>query len=214
MPELPLAIDELVDAIDAAGAGILLGLPDAPLHTSCELADWTLFELADMLAIGDGNARRPWQDRWVSDRALCDTPPQADLVLAASSCPEALKCLLSQQPFSSQRFSRHGERFCYLKVRVDAANDEGRLHYRTELEDTLDRALVPGRLGCVVGNGLGHDHVYVDLALSNVDAAIAVLKSRLARAGVNDDAWLFFFDDEWSNEWVALNAKTERPLSR
>lgn len=215
LPELPLGIDELADAVDAASGGILLGLPDAPLHTSCERAEWTLFELDERMKTGDGIQRAHWQGEFAtSPPPLCDTPPQADLLLAASSCPEALKCLLTEQPFASQRFSRHGERFCYLKLRVEAANDEGRLHHRMELEDLLDRALVPGRLGCVVGNGLGRQHVYIDLALSNVDASLSVLRSRLERAGVRDEAWLFFFDDEWSNEWLALNARTGRPLSR
>jgi hypothetical protein len=213
-PELPLAIDEVADAIDAAGGGILLGLSEQPLHAVCERAEWTLFELDDTLRVADG-AEPEWR-RGVAGPGLtlCDTPPQSDLLLAASSCPEALKCLLAEQPFSSQRFSRHGERFCYLKLRLDAANDEGRFHKRSELEDALDRALVPGRLGCVVGNGLGQDHVYIDLALTDVDRSIGIVKNRLARASVDDDAWMFFFDDEWSNEWLALNEKTRRPTCR
>jgi hypothetical protein len=227
IPELPLALCEVDAAIEAAVAGILLGLPDAPLHAACENAEWTLFELDDMLRVADAGSRPEWRTRpavasgalstappLCSTPPLCTTPPQADLLLAASACPEALKFLLSEQPFSSRRFSRHGERFCYLKLRVDAANDEGRCHHRSELEDALDRALVPGRLGCVVGNGLGQEHVYVDLALSNVEASIPVVRSRLERAGIHGDAWMFFFDDEWSNEWLALNERTQRPTSR
>lgn len=212
VPELPLGLDEVAAAIDAATTAILNGLPDEPLHTYCERAEWTLFELDEQLP-----GRAPSLEATGAHPAgasLSDTPSQSDLLLAASCCPEALKCLLSGQPFASERFSRHGERFSYLKFRVEAAADEARCQKRSEIEDALDRALVPGRLGCVVGNGLGQEHLYIDLALANVEAAIPVVRNRLERAGVEGDAWMFFFDDEWSNEWLAMNDRTRQPRYR
>jgi hypothetical protein len=208
---LPLAIDELGDAVRAAVNGIALGLPETPLHVFCERAEWTLFELDELLQVKDAHPQATWEG---TQSELCETPAQSDLLMAATSCPEALKCLLSGERFSSERFSRHGERFCYLKLRVDAANDEARVQARSDIEDALDRALVPGRLGCVVGSGLGREHVYVDLALNKVDPALNVVKSRLARLGIRDEAWLFFFDDEWSNEWVGLTPKANAPSAR
>lgn len=210
IPPLPLGIEELEDSILAASSGIAAGLPEAPLHAFCERAEWTLFELEELLQVKDTH---PLQAP-AGDVALCETPAQGDLLMAATSCPEALKCLLSGETFASDRFSRHGERFCYLKMQVEASNDEGRVAIRSDIEDALDRALVPGRLGCVVGSGLGRDHVYVDLALNRVDASIDVIKSRLARVGLRSQAWMFFFDDEWSNEWVALTPKSGEPRAR
>jgi hypothetical protein len=219
---LPLSLAELDAAILAAERGVLAGLTDAPYHSFCERAEWSLFELNEELRVSDvarpsplaglSSLAKPGED--LAAPAFYDMPPQADLLLATTLCPEALKCFLKGEPFTSRRFSRHGERFCYLKLRLTEADEEGRQRRRAELEDQLNRALVPGRLGCVVGAGQGSEFVYVNLALTQIEPALEVLRRRLQRFGVGDEVWLLFCDDEWREEWVALGTASQPPLSR
>ncbi len=186
--ELPLELDQLEEAFDLARAGILAALPEAPLHLFCERADWVLFELEEPAEL---------------DR-------QQDLLTATTMCPEMLKCFLSGERFCSRRFSRNRELFCYLKIAQDAPAEE-RLAERELLEDALNRALVPGQLGCVVGAGIGSEHIYIDLALAQLDPAIRLIRRRLREHQAPMRSWLLFCDDEWQREWVGIWDETPPP---
>jgi hypothetical protein len=205
---LPLGIAELVDSIEAAGRGVLLGLPERPCHEFCEKAAWVMFELdAD-----DG------EEHSLATSGAFPSRPQADLRTASTMCPEMLKSFLSGAPFASARFSRNQERFCYLQLKSAESSDAVRQEQRTTLEDELDPLLVPGRLGCVVGAGLGTHFAYIYLALQNVESAVPLLRRAVQGAlpsatsgatGQQSGAWLMFCDDEWRHEWVSLLG--ERP---
>jgi hypothetical protein len=186
--QLPLRVTELQAALVAARASVTAALPDYALHTFCERADWVLFEF-------DG---------------AVDAPVQPDLLTAATMCPEMLKCFLSDEPFASQRFSKHGERFCYLKLTLPGSFEE-RTERRAHIEETLNLALVPGQLGCVIGVGVGREYVYLDLALVNLDAALKLIRKKLAQLKVSRESWLLFCDDEWRTEWIGIYDDTPVP---
>src|SRR5690606_6615237 len=126
------------------------GLPEHPCHVDCERAEWAMFEVERLERAGDDL-------------------PQSDLVVASSMRPEMLKCHLEAGSFASARFSRCGETFCYLKVRLPGEGLEQRIEARVHLEQVLDRALVPGRLGCVVGTGMGSEFAYLVFALTQLE---------------------------------------------
>lgn len=180
--QLPLAVAQLVETFDVARAGVLAALPDDPLHTFCEHGDWVLFEMED-----------PAQNQ-----------AQPDLLTSTTMCPEMLKCFLSGEPFASERFSRHGERFAYLQLALEG-DYEQRAAERQALEEVLNLSLVPGRLGCVVGAGIGTQYVYIDLALHNVNAAIPLIQRKLRQEHAPRNTRLRFCDDEWRHEWVAID---------
>src|SRR5678810_651259 len=92
--------------------------------------------------------------------------------------------------FSSARFSRHGELFCYVKARSadrSAADQHAAL---TALEDAVSQALGERSLGAVVGSGLGVRYSYVDLALGAVEPALDVLRRVAAEQRLSRDCWL------------------------
>lgn len=184
---LPLGIVEVQAAVANAIARISDSLPEAPLHEFCDRADWVLFEM-DELRAGEDVAGLPLPD----------------LQMATTMCPEMLKSYLTGIPFSSRRFSRHGERFVYLKLSDDGSPEAQRLEQRMVLEESLDYALVPGRLGCVVGAGVGSMHMCIFLALHNVKAGLAALNRCLLSQQVRFSARLHFCDDEWAMEWVEI----------
>lgn len=176
---------ELAAAVVAAREGLLAGLAAVP---HCDAAgaddDWTMFES--------------------TPEPAPDYAAQDDLVLATSRTPEMLKCFLQGQPFSSVRFSRHAELFVYLKIDQAELAADRRLRDRTSLEDALDRALRPARLGCVIGNGLGLRYAYVNLALLEPSRAIALVSSRARELGVGKRSRLLFCDSDCEHEWLGI----------
>ncbi len=209
---LPLALDELYPALTAAVQGIVRGLPELACHSHCERADWVMFEL--------GGQRSP-SSTASTNTELSNTEPLAlqlatpadDLLVAATMCPEMLRCYLSQELFDSQRFSRFGEVFCYLKLELAEADQERRVTERIQLEQVLDRALVPGRLGCVAGSGSGSTHVYIVLALVQLEAATQLVIKKAREAGVGTNSWLLYCDSVWRNEWTGIWPETPPPFS-
>ncbi len=189
---LPLPLVEMADTLTTAVSRIGDTLPQAPLHTFCDRADWVLFEV-DELRQGDADF------------------PLADLRLATTMSPEMLKSFLAGTPFASERFSRHGERFAFVQFATSGRSQDENLDLRTTLEEDLDYVLVPGRLGCVVGAGVGETHMYVFLALHSVDAALKLAVRQLREHRVPKSTWIRFCDDEWRLEWVGAYDDTPSP---
>lgn len=181
---LPLA--DLADSVAAAVRAVGDGLPERPAWQmeSDAAPSWTLFELEPEIAF--------------------DYSAQDDLAIATTRAPEMLKCFLRGQPFSSLRFSRHGEVFAYLKLDADDSDSEARLRARRELEDALSDALGRAGAGAVIGNGLGLRYVYVDLALKDAEAALDLVLEVARARGAPRRSWVLFMDGDWAEEWVGV----------
>jgi hypothetical protein len=192
--EFKLSVNELPDAIEAGVRGLVAGLPETPLHQFCERAEWSLLELD-------------------APDTASDYAAQDDLMLCATMVPEALKCFLEGERFNSTRFSRHGERFCYLKYLGEAESSlEARLEERERVENALNQALVPGRIGCVVGAGLGLRYGYLDLAIANQTYAWPLIRRVLAVESMVRPAWLLPCDSHLDSEWIGLTPATPAPF--
>ncbi len=186
--KLPLA--ELSPTVRAAIEGLIGGLPaEPPSAPPPDAEGWTLFEAEPM--------------------AASDYSAQDDLAFATTCAPELLKCFLEGAPFSSRRFSRSGELFAYLKLESGGAGEE-RLSFRTDLEDAIAAELPPSA-GRVIGNGLGVRYVYLDLALADLDAAVATVTAAARRLRVPERSWLLFCDSDWADEWIGLWDATPPP---
>jgi len=68
-------------------------------------------------------------------------------------------------------------------------------------------------VGGVVGGGTGRRYSYIDVALTDVDRAIAALKPAMRNGAIPKRAWLQFHDCEWRDEWSACTT-TPRPARR
>jgi hypothetical protein len=123
-----------------------------------------------------------------------------------------LKWHLQGGEFSSRRFSRCGEHFCYLAL-AGGDDIQAAAEQRVGLEEQIDRWLVPGGLGCVVGAGPGRNFQYIQLALTDLEHAIALLSHKLETLKPTG-AWLRFCDSEWQQEWIGFgNARPPADLA-
>lgn len=128
-----------------------------------------------------------------------------DLGAAVTCAPDLWRNAHSTQLFWSGRFSRSGETFCYLKIDRGGPLRRSAVGKRIKLEDALNHALRPGRLGCVIGGGSGRRYNYIDLALIDVRAAADAIRGVLLRGGLKTRrAWLLFFDDALGAEWIGM----------
>jgi hypothetical protein len=191
--EETLSLVEVLPAAEAAIRGLYAELPEAPYHAFCERADWTMLELKPELADDYGG--------------------KDDLALVSTMLPEATKCFLEGAPFSSVRFSKHGERFAYLKIDMADRSPQQRHDLRVELEDELNNILVPGRVGCVTGAGLGVRYVYLDLALSNLEHGVRIACERVHRVRPDAAGWALFCESGWEEEWVGVGHHGPPPTS-
>lgn len=190
-PEPALTLADVRPAVEAAIAGVDAELPAAPHHESEDGAEWTLLEAEPAPA---------------SDYAAQD-----DLVLLSTLLPEAMKCFLQGSPFSSRRFSKHGERFVYAKVDGDALTTEARYELRLSIEHALDGALSSPGFGCVVGAGIGIRYVYVVLALAKIEEGVSVACAALRKLDVPRRTWLLPCDTASDGDWVGAWPDSPEP---
>src|SRR5262249_19788771 len=98
-----------------------------------------------------------------------DFPEQRDLFVAITPMPMLMQNALAGIPFDSARYSKFGERFCYLKIDGIDENEGSAFHDREEIENAIDAVLRPASMGCSVGGGTGRRYSYVELALCDID---------------------------------------------
>ncbi len=179
-------VSQLSALVGRGVEALTLGLPSDVLGQAPS-EDWTLLD-STPIVLPDGSVSRAHMD---------------DVLMAATRCPELLKCYLEGLPVSSRRFSRVGETFVYLKLPCSAPLPE-RPALREAVERELEIAL--GDSGVLVGNAVGTAHVYIVLALRDVSVA---LKRLLPLAPSLADVMprgstLRFLDAEWQLEWLTL----------
>jgi hypothetical protein len=193
-----LALDRLKPTVDALVAAMQDRLPDVPLyalHSDDDSPDsgnrWAVFELKP--------AR---QD---------DYPHRDDLLVAVTGNVHVWRGFHEDNSFYSERFSRHGESFCYLKIDGSEGLDGDGFSDRGSIEDAVNEVLIPARAGCVIGGGTGLRYSYIDLALADVAAAIPLITKRLRAGKIPRRAWLLFFDAPLAHEWIGAYGDTPAP---
>jgi hypothetical protein len=188
-----LPMEKLKDEVDARIAAWRAKLPDHPrylMEREGPTATWTSFEL-----------KPPERD---------DYPWRSDLFVAITGCRDLWVEAHGRGVFSSRRHSRFEETFCYLKIE-NSGIDRDRFPERGAIEDALDADLRPAETGGSIGGGTGRRYCYVDLALTDVNGAIPIIR-RVLRAGkMPQRSWLLFFDEELSAEWVGVWDETPPP---
>src|SRR5262249_30279755 len=129
-------------------------VPDRPYWRRAAEASWTLLRLAPKAA------------------AATDFPGQQDMLVAKTVDFALWRAQHGGRPFHSRRFSRTGETMCTLKIDgADGLAADG-LADKAAIEDAIAATLGPRELGVQVGGGTGLRYSYVDLALTDVVAAM------------------------------------------
>ena len=67
------------------------------------------------------------------------------------------------------------------------------------------------RLAGVVGGGIGEAYLYFDLAITDMPAAIPLIRRTLLEHDPPPACWLRFFDEELAAEWVGIHPEAVEP---
>ncbi len=182
-PKHLLPLERVKDTFDAVLQSILDQLPsELPLKHKDEL-QWSVLEL------------RPEPSE--------DYPARTDLITIVSSNPELITATLTRR-FYSERFTRHGEVFCYVKLDGSEGLKGSKFADRGEVEDALAEVLVQHKLGRHIGGGTGLRYSYIDLSLVDLPRGIQAIQHALQRGKVPYRSWIQFHDCELAAEWVGI----------
>jgi hypothetical protein len=161
-------------------------VPELPYWRRAGDASWTLLRLA------------PKTD------AAADYAGQQDMLVAKTLDFALWRAQHGARPFHSRCFSRSGEIMCTLKIDgADGLSTDG-LPDKAAIEDAIAGALGAHELGAQIGGGTGLRYSYVDLALTDVTAAMEALCPVLRAGKLPRRTWLQFFDAELADEWIPL----------
>jgi hypothetical protein len=149
-------------------------------------ASWTLLRLAPKAA------------------AATDFPGQQDMLVAKTVDFALWRAQHGGRPFHSRRFSRTGEVMCTLKIDGAEGLPADGLADKAAIEDAIAATLGPRALGAQIGGGTGLRYSYVDLALTDVAAAMEALRPVLREGRLPKRTWLQFFDADLADEWIPL----------
>ena len=138
-------------------------------------------------------------------------PGQSDLAVGISCCPEIFQATHTAIPFSSNRFSKFDEQFCYLKIDGNDSLENCSFADRKELEEALHKTLIAREAGCVIGGGTGLKYSYVELVIADIDKAIPEIKKMLTDAKISNKTWMLFHDANMLNEWIGIYDDTPAP---
>jgi hypothetical protein len=170
--------------VEAVVGSLLDHMPSRPCYASAARACWSSYELQP----ADG----------------VDFPGRSDLCVAISARRDVFEALHGGSPFYSDVYSRCRETFCYLKIDGDVEPMSVRSQLRSQIEEAVDKALIPGQLGCVIGGGTGLRYSYIDLALTDVPQSWKALRALSERGLFTSRSWLLFCDAELASEWLPL----------
>ncbi|MGE0264548.1 MAG: hypothetical protein AB7V06_17865 [Candidatus Obscuribacterales bacterium] len=113
--------------------------------------------------------------------------------------------------FYSERFSRNGEKFCFLIGRGLGSGAEPK--NREVFERGVDSLLRNEKLGLLVGAGFGDGgDLYLDLCLADVDRAIPLLRKFATEHRLPRESYLRFYDADWCHEWVGMYPDSPVPV--
>ena len=177
LAELPARVSALIG--EAVGR-----LPATPCWQRAENTEWSLLEL--------------------KPKEADDYPGQLDLLVGKTMDVEMWKAQHFPPGFRTCRFSRTGESFLYLKTDGSQGLPEDAFADKSEIEEAIDDVLAPRQLGCSVGGGTGLRYSYVDLAVTDVAAAVQALLPVLRAGKLPLRSWLLFFDAELADEWIPI----------
>lgn len=187
----PIELEELQETVETLVREVKASLPDRPWHERDLEQGWTAFELQPTEA-GDYSG-------------------QLDLFVGVTAYPDMIRNVLAGALFDSARWSRFGERFCYLKIDGIEGLDNSAFEDRGEVEDALNESLRRDGLGCVIGGGTGRRYSYIELALNDPDVAWPTIRDLLREGQLPLRTWLLFHDDELAAEWRGLYDETPEP---
>jgi hypothetical protein len=183
-PEEPQGIRDLKCVVDGLIESVKSHLPEVPYYRLPNDTRWSVFEL--------------------TPKEAEDYPHQRDMFVGTTMIKPMWRNAHSNHSFDSERFSRHGEVFCYLKIDGSNGLEGSKFADKGEIIDAVDPALRREEVGCYVGGGTGLRYSYLDLALTDVGRAVDVIKCVLREGSISKRTWIQFFDTDLQAEWIGI----------
>ncbi len=179
-----LPLEELASDFGNRIAEIKSSLPDRPYFEIGEEQDWVMLKLT------------PEEQE--------DYDFKDDLFVAPFlSAPMFTAMHGGRRNFCPERFSNHGEAFLFLKMDGAAEDlDQETFEDRASIEDALNEALKS--LGCMIGGGTGLRYSYIDLAVTDLKAAVPIIQRTLQAGNLTRRSWLFHHDPDHQAEWIGI----------
>src|SRR5262249_38943262 len=142
-----VCLERLKGTFDALVGSIRDRLPPRPLLEVAADAKWFLVQL--------------------EPEEAADYPGRTDLFVTVTLDVDLWKAMHAHMPFASERFSRCGQTFAYVKIEGPEGPGGLKLEERTKIEDALNEALGPDKLGVHIGGGTGLRYSSLDPALTD-----------------------------------------------
>lgn len=164
-----------------------------PYHTVIEKAEWSLMEM-----------QPKEQEDYLDKQDLFVSPFIAGRLFPAT-CE-------GKQYFYSERFSNNKEIFLYIKIDGTAEDfNQGIFQDRASMEDALGKLLSKDEIGCVVGGGTGIRYYYTDLAVTDFERSLEVIKNTLQKGKLTKRSWILFHDADLQSEWIGVYPDSPKP---
>jgi hypothetical protein len=186
-----LPLERFKTTFDALVSSMQDQLPSTPLHTVADSLKWFTYER-------DG----------ADDR---DPAGVSDIFVGSTCMRKALPAVFGRVPFVSDRFSRCGEEFGYLKIDFVDVERGDFIDKRTKLQDSFEPMLKETGAGSIWGGGAGRRYAYIFLALTDVQKAVEIIVDGLQQHDTPERSWLLFLDVRLRNEWIGLAPNTPPP---
>jgi hypothetical protein len=200
-----------IDLLDGANVGQTRPLPmDRAQSTVGALIRGAQEQLPATKA-ADVSVEDGWYNVKLEPEPAEDYLGRGDLVVASTHSIEVFQAAHTSGIFVSSCHSRIGEYFCYLKLDASEVPTEHVVEFRAQFEDALNPLLLKSGVGGCIGGGSGLRYSYIDLALTDVNRAVPIIRQCLAQGGAPLRSWLLFFDDELAREWVGVYPETPEP---
>ena len=139
-----------------------------------------------------------------------DYPQQDDLFVASTAMTDLWMATHDSRAFYSARYSRHGETFAYLKIDGREPLDD-KFADRMGIEEAIDNVLISSQAGCVIGGGTGRIYSYIELAFTDLQRGVELVREILSGGNIHKRTWLLFHDRHLSAEWVGIYDDTPPP---
>lgn len=187
-----LPLEKLKSDFGKRIAEIKASLPDRPYFEIAEEHDWVMLELTP-----EEQENYDFKD---------------DLFVAPFLSAPMFKAMHGgRKSFSPERFSNHGESFLFLKMDGAAEDlDQEIFEDRADIEDALNNALKG--LGGMIGGGTGLRYSYIDLAVTDLKAAVPVIQKTLQDGKLTHCSWLFRHDPDYQAEWIGIWPDSPEPF--
>lgn len=193
IPKKKNHVSMLKETVDEAIASIKESLPLEPYYKIIDQGKWALFKFER------------------KSEALDEYPERSDILLENAFITQMLNNLLDEKSFDSIRFSKNDEIFVYLKIDGGDTSIEEMFENRKRIEEMISKTLIAESLGCRIGSAIGIKYYYIDLALTDVERSIEIIKEILRKENVPTKSWILFFDTDLMNEWIGVWGETPPP---